>query len=287
MENLKAFSMKTDERKKIYTERDILRLRLQCSRAERLLHVVIFLSCLMVVGLTCMFKLYSEQKKTYESAVSEYTQMKEQYRILGDQYEIVNSNMKEATVVIKSLSDELEATKASLARAEEYISSNISAPENKKYTPNTDLGVTTVMSSERMNRIIDYWNSKNGGDSPFKGQGEAFVTAGNITGLDPLFIFAISSHESNFGKSRIARDKGNYMGIGAFDASPYTSALNLDIDDVGANIIANAVWVSENYYQKGQNTLNSMIYGGKCYSSSKDDWIDGINAIMVKSTSVK
>lgn len=45
-------------------------------------------------------------------------------------------------------------------------------------------------------------------------------------GLDPMFIFCIGIHESEYGTSNISYDKGNFWGWGAYDSTPYQSALS-------------------------------------------------------------
>lgn len=188
-------------------------------------------------------------------------------------------SLADSANVISSLTMELDAANA-------YIDTAIVAPSSKVYTPTTDLGVSDVMTVDRMNRIIDYWISRNGAtDSPFIGRGESFIKASQESGLDPIFIFALSAHESDFGRTRIARDKFNYMGIGAFDATPYDSATHLS-DNVEGGLIAGAKWVADRYYNQGQNTLHEMIYGAKLYSTSKDAWINGINSIMRVSATI-
>lgn len=188
-------------------------------------------------------------------------------------------SLSDSANVINSLTMELDAANA-------YIDTAIVAPSSKVYTPTTDLGVSDIMTVDRMNRIIDYWISRNGAtDSPFIGRGEAFIKASQESGLDPIFIFALSAHESDFGRTRIARDKFNYMGIGAFDSTPYTSATQLS-DNVEGGLIAGAKWVADRYYNQGQNTLYEMIYGAKLYSTSRDAWINGINSIMKVSATI-
>jgi len=46
-----------------------------------------------------------------------------------------------------------------------------------------------------------------------KGYGEVFVEAGRKNNIDPLFLAAISAHESGQWKSRVARRKNNWMGL--------------------------------------------------------------------------
>jgi len=46
-----------------------------------------------------------------------------------------------------------------------------------------------------------------------RGYGKVFVQAGRENNIDPVFLAAISAHESGRWKSRIARQKNNWMGL--------------------------------------------------------------------------
>ncbi|MBV8101851.1 MAG: glucosaminidase domain-containing protein [Verrucomicrobia bacterium] len=46
-----------------------------------------------------------------------------------------------------------------------------------------------------------------------RGYGKVFVEAGRENNIDPVFLAAISAHESGHWKSRIARQKNNWMGL--------------------------------------------------------------------------
>jgi hypothetical protein len=46
-----------------------------------------------------------------------------------------------------------------------------------------------------------------------RGYGKVFVEAGRENNIDPVFLAAISAHESGQWKSRIARRKNNWMGL--------------------------------------------------------------------------
>lgn len=58
-----------------------------------------------------------------------------------------------------------------------------------------------------------------------EGLGQSFVDAETLYGVNAIFLTGLAIHESNFGKSRIAIDKNNLFGMGAFDADPYNEAL--------------------------------------------------------------
>ena len=46
-----------------------------------------------------------------------------------------------------------------------------------------------------------------------RGYGQVFVEAGRENNIDPVFLAAISAHESGQWKSRMARRKNNWMGL--------------------------------------------------------------------------
>lgn len=148
---------------------------------------------------------------------------------------------------------------------------------------NSDLSNNSVyVTEDDMNIIISHFDPN--GTSPFYGQGRIFIEASKQSGLDPIYIFAHASWESDYGRSYLANDRGNYFGINAVDINP-DAASNMG-SNVEAGIINGAVWISNNYYKNGQTTLHSMIYGAKKYASAEDKWINGISSIMRESYSV-
>lgn len=275
-----------ETKSKWYVKRiNSLKREVKCHKMLNLLQTMV-----IVALVVCCYNINTEKdswQESYKLAVAENERLELNLDATTQLYysEIENTTnvlekLEESTALVTKLTAQLE-------EAEEYINTNMVCPENKKYNRDTDLGITTVMTTDRMNRIIDYWLDRNNGhnSSPFNGQGEAFITASKESGLDPVFIFALASHESNFGRSKLATNKQNYMGIGAFDSSPYTSALTLG-STFEEGIIANACWVADKYYNQGQTTLNKMIYGKKQYSTSADSWISAVSSIMSVSNKI-
>lgn len=173
-----------------------------------------------------------------------------------------------------------------LARQELLRQAAANAEANKKANSrysvdqNSDLSNKSVyVTTEDMNNIIRHFDPN--GTSPFQGQGNVFIEASKESGLDPIYIFAHASWESDYGRSYLARDRGNYFGINAIDANP--NAAHHMGNTMYDGIVNGAVWISKNYYQEGQTSLNSMIYGGKRYAKAADKWIKGVNGIMAES----
>lgn len=173
-----------------------------------------------------------------------------------------------------------------LARQELLRQAAANAEANKKANSrysvdqNSDLSNKSVyVTTEDMNNIIRHFDPS--GTSPFQGQGNVFIEASKESGLDPIYIFAHASWESDYGRSYLARDRGNYFGINAIDANP--NAAHHMGNTMYDGIVNGAVWISKNYYQEGQTSLNSMIYGHKRYAKAADKWIRGVNGIMAES----
>lgn len=74
----------------------------------------------------------------------------------------------------------------------------------------------------------------------------------NINGV---FVAAIGIHESNWGTSNIAKDKKNLFGFGAYDATPYESALTFETYAEGIDTVAK--WLAKNYLNEGGIVLPS------------------------------
>jgi len=154
--------------------------------------------------------------------------------------------------------------------------------EGQKWTTNNlqqhDLGFT---DSKLTAEDLDGWiNSKAPKDSMMRGMGATFLKAGQEYGLDPRYLIAHAAEESGWGTSKIARDKGNFFGIGAFDNSPYASAY--EFKDGGGSaaekgIMGGAKWISEKYYGKGRTNLDKMKAAGYATNAT---WAPNIASIM-------
>lgn len=153
---------------------------------------------------------------------------------------------------------------------------------NSQYWTNTnltkhDLGTTSnAVTAKELNAWI---NAKAPKGSNMRNMGDAFIKAGEASGLDPRYLVAHAAHETGWGTSNISKKKGNMYGIGAFDATPYSSAYKYNNTEAG--IIEGAKWISDNYYAKGQKTLGSMRHnGGKHEYATDPDWDKKIAGIM-------
>lgn len=200
----------------------------------------------------------------------------------------MNESYQEENIVNKEIISELKEKNASLKTeleelqilvngsiqydANHYSRGSLSTKPLDKYA---------YISAEELNEWIA---ERAPSDSPFIGQGAAFLEAARQSGLDPKYIVAHAGLESSWGNSEIARDKFNFFGIGAFNHDPYNSAYTFSSFEEG--IIEGALWIKRNYTDEGQNTLSSMIYGDKAYcvddsGQPSQSWIDKIVSIIL------
>ncbi len=146
-------------------------------------------------------------------------------------------------------------------------------------TVDQDLGIWSPISTKELN---DYINKKAPKNSPFRGNADVFIRAAKESGLDPRYLLAHAALESGWGTSRIARNKNNYFGIGAFDSSAYKSAYSFS-SGLAAGIIEGAKWIANNYYngKYDQKTLNRMRNNNGVHQYATDpEWANKIASIM-------
>ena len=158
-----------------------------------------------------------------------------------------------------------------------------------KYWSNTDLtkhDLGKTVDTLTAGQLNEWINANAPEGSLMYNQGEAFMEAGKVSGLDPRYLVAHAAHESAWGTSNIVKDKNNFYGIGAFDATPYSSAYGYD--GVKAGIIEGSKFIAKDYYSQGQTTLSSMHRdpSGKGHNYATDPgWADKIANIMSGSES--
>ncbi|AUO79624.1 endo-beta-N-acetylglucosamidase [Bacillus phage BSP10] len=138
---------------------------------------------------------------------------------------------------------------------------------------NSDLGYTDgKLTAEDLDKWIE---SKAPEGSMMRGMGSAFLKAGQESGLDPRYLVAHAAQETGWGTSNILKDKNNWFGIGAFDNSPHASAKTFGGKQQG--IIDGAKWIAQNYYSKGNTTLDKMKKAGY---ATDPQWTNNISNIM-------
>ena len=107
----------------------------------------------------------------------------------------------------------------------------------------------------------------------FKENYSAFSKIETEYNINGVFVAAIAIHESNWGKSNIAVNKNNLFGYGAYDSSPYDSAVTFETYEEGIYTVA--LWLAKNYLNESGTELPSGdIATGKYYNGAT---VEGVN----------
>ncbi len=94
----------------------------------------------------------------------------------------------------------------------------------------------------------------------FKENYRAFYDAEQKYGINGVFLASIAIHESGWGKSSIAVQKHNLFGFGAYDNSPFESAVTFATYSDGIDVVAS--WLASNYL----NTAGTLLKTGEIAS---------------------
>ncbi|MDE3269404.1 MAG: glucosaminidase domain-containing protein [Pseudomonadota bacterium] len=121
-----------------------------------------------------------------------------------------------------------------------------------------------------------------------------------LYGINPVFALALSIHESNWGRSRIAKDKANLWGYGAKDSCPYDCAYEFSTYAEGFNRVffrIKSSYLTEGgkFYQdcsdnrevicadgrkRASNACGLSLAGMNCRYASDSSWGDKIRLQM-------
>ena len=154
--------------------------------------------------------------------------------------------------------------------------SNYAAPINNPYANKlAENGLIASSNVREKSKVsASYIDSKLQGTA-LEGLGSAFKKAEEEHGVNALFLLGLAIHESNYGTSRIAKDKNNLFGFQAYDNSPYSSAKGFKSFDESIDTVAK--YLSENYLQPDGKYFNgySISSIGKKYATDPN-WANGI-----------
>ncbi len=115
----------------------------------------------------------------------------------------------------------LETMLLNLRRMEQIVTRS-AAPSRSGRLDATTMPVTTPsgFSAARLERVF--------AGTGLNGIGGALVAAEAETGINALLLAGVVAHETGWGQSRLAREKCNMAGLGAYDGSEYSSGITFD-----------------------------------------------------------
>lgn len=140
-----------------------------------------------------------------------------------------------------------------------------------------DLTEATNYSAEDLDKIFSLLNINN---SLLENKGATFKEAEEHYHINALYLLAHSALESDWGRSKIAKDKNNFFGITAYDTTPYLSAKTFD--DVDKGILGATKWIKENYIDRGRTFLGNKASGMNVEYASDPYWGEKIASVMMK-----
>lgn len=169
-------------------------------------------------------------------------------KITQNWYEVSYQNMtgwvkNECTTYINS--KEENETKGS-TKTKQELNSNLSF--------NMALNKPSGLSLEQFKKILNDSKDKN---KIFTNNAEYFYYIEKQYNINGVFVAAVGIHESAWGTSKIALQKNNLFGYGAYDSNPYNGAYNFSNYSESIDLISR---VFVKYYI---NPKGTSIYGGE------------------------
>lgn len=251
---------------KDYIKKSILRYNI---RVESVFNV------LERIKYTMDFKINSGNgiRSSFTGPSQSYHQAQERFReILETKLNVILPDSNQINTANQSFNDSsidmlLNNTPRNLL--DEYGIGSLPA-SNNPYASAGKIAINGVLDSSnvraRSNVSASYIDSKLAG-TPMAGLGRDFKEAEEKYGINALFLTGLAIHESNFGRSNIARDKNNLFGFQAYDSSPYSSARTFS--SMGESIDHVARYLSRNYLTPEGRHFNgySISAIGKRYAT--------------------
>jgi beta-N-acetylglucosaminidase len=130
-----------------------------------------------------------------------------------------------------------------------------------------DLRSHSNVTVDQINNYIASYVQLTGKTSILTGKGQAFIDAGNLYGVNALYLAAHAIHESAYGTSTIALAKNNLFGYHAYDADPFISAYKFASVEDCINYAARIIKI--NYLTPTGSYYETPILGFKTTDMSK------------------
>lgn len=142
-------------------------------------------------------------------------------------------------------------------------SSGSSNTKPSKLSKNMNLMKPSGLTLEQFKKILS--NNSQDKNKIFEKNAEYFYYAEKQYGINGVFVAAIGIHESAWGTSKIAKNKKNLFGYGAYDKSAYSSAYSYETYAASIDMISR---VLVKYYlnEKGTSIYNGEKATGQYYS---------------------
>lgn len=134
----------------------------------------------------------------------------------------------------------------------------------KNLSFNINLNKPSGLSLEQFKKVLTDSKDTN---KIFQNNAEYFYYIEKQYNINGIFVASIGIHESAWGTSKIAKDKNNLFGYGAYDSNPYNGAYTFSNYSESIDLMAR---VLTKYYlnPKGTRIYNSEIASGSYYNGA-------------------
>lgn len=128
---------------------------------------------------------------------------------------------------------------------------------------NMDVSQPSGLSLDQFKQIL----TGNPGDTQgvIASNAEYFYYCERQYGINGVFLAAMAIHEGGWGTSKIANDKKNLFGYGAYDSNPYGGASTFSTYAEGIDLVAR-VLVKNYLHPKGEEIYDGQIANGTYYN---------------------
>lgn len=129
---------------------------------------------------------------------------------------------------------------------------------------NIELNKPSGLTLEQFKQVLTDSKDKN---NIFEENAQYFYYIENQYNINGIFVAAVGIHESNWGTSKIASQKYNLFGYGAYDSNPYNGAYKFESYSESIDLIAR---VFAKYYlnPKGTAIYDGQVANGKYYNGN-------------------
>lgn len=166
-------------------------------------------------------------------------------------YKISSQNLtgwvkSECTIYINPNTSEEQKQSTAETKTKEQLNSTLNI--------NMQLNKPSGLTLEQFKKILSDNNDKN---KIFETNAEYFYYIEKQYNINGVFVASVGIHESAWGTSKIAMEKNNLFGYGAYDSNPYNGAYNFSNYSESIDLLAR---VFVKYYL---NPAGTSIYGGE------------------------
>ena len=180
-------------------------------------------------------------------------------RLLGDNGNIIHEEQVGARVTKSSLDKIIEiGTKV-------YVAPKVEKKHNSsELSFDMALNKPSGLTIEQFKKVLTDNKDVN---KIFENNSDYFYYIENEYNINGIFVASIGIHESAWGTSKIAKNKYNLFGYGAYDSNPYNGAYSFSSYSESIDLLAR---VLVKYYlnQKGTLIYDGQVASGKYYSGN-------------------